>query len=264
MHEREPRDRGPVGPELVYGLHPVEELVQRRPREVERIYVARERTGGLGRLLREAREAGIPITHLERAVLARKLGARAVHQGVAAAVAALPYAEASALVQAAMARPRGLLVLLEGVTDTGNLGAVLRSAAAAGADGVLLGGEGTVGLLPGVLKASAGTAERVPVAREAHATRRIAGLRERGFAAVALVARGGVPWHGLDLGGPLVLVAGGEDRGLRPGIVRACSALATIPLARGVESLNVAVAVGVLLFEAVRQRRPGLETVETG
>jgi 23S rRNA (guanosine2251-2'-O)-methyltransferase len=240
---------------LVYGVHPVRELLATRPGSAERLFVAHE-AGGLGSVLRRAREAGIPITRLPRELLARKVGPRARHQGVALRVSPVAYADAEAVCAAAAGREDGLLVLLDGVEDPGNLGAVLRAAAAAGAHGVLLSTERSAGLSPAVAKSSAGAVERIPVARERLLARRIGALRERGFRAVALDGRAPRPWDREDLGGRLALVAGSEGRGIREAVAAACDIRVAIPLERGVESLNVAVAVGVLLFEAVRQRRP--------
>lgn len=250
-------------PEFVYGVRPVQELVENRLRDVERIFVAREKRSGFGRILRVAREAGLPVTHLPRLLLSRKVGAGAAHQGIAAQVAAFPYADPERLCRAARDKPDGLLLLLDRVVDPGNLGAILRSAAAAGADGVLLGSEGTVGLSPAVAKASAGAVERIPVARESRPARRIERLREQGFSALALDPRGDLPWDRSDLSGRTVLVVGGEARGLAPGVIRACDGRVAIPLAGGVESLNVAAATSVLLFELVRQRRSGADGLET-
>jgi 23S rRNA (guanosine2251-2'-O)-methyltransferase len=187
--------------------------------------------------------------------LGAKVGGRARHQGIAAQVAHVPYAEVEEICSQASKKQDGLLVLVDRVTEPGNLGAILRTCAAAGVDGVLLSTEGTVGLTPHVAKASAGAVERIPVAREAKAARRVEGLREGGFRALALDARGGTPWDEVDLRGRALVVAGGEERGPRPGLLEACDTKVAIPLARGVESLNVAVATAVLLFEARRQRR---------
>lgn len=244
-------DAGPV----VYGVHPVLEALERRPAEIERILVAREIGGGrLGRLLRTARESGVPVSHVPRGVLARRAGAGAAHQGVAAVVAPIAYADADGLVERVLAAERPLVVVLDGIEDPRNLGAILRSAAAAGADGVLLGRDGTVGVTPAAVKASAGTAGRVPVARDGRLPARLARLAEAGFRVVALDPRGDRVWHDAPMDGPVAIVAGGEGRGLRPGILRRCDLRVAIPLAAGVESLNVSVAFGVVLFEAVRQR----------
>ncbi len=263
MRHRAPPSRGagtagaldPTGVETVFGAHAVRELLEARRRDVERIFVLRERSTALGRLLRAAREAGVPVSYVERQALARRVGPRAVHQGIAAAVTPVPYADAEEVSRRAVALPAGLLVLVDRVEDAGNLGAILRTAAAAGASGVLLSVDGTTGLSAGVARASAGAVERIPVAREPRPSWRIGQLREAGFRSVVLDPRGDVSWDALDLAGRLVVVAGGEARGPRPGLRDACEVRAAIPLQAGVESLNVAVATGVLLFEAVRQRR---------
>jgi 23S rRNA (guanosine2251-2'-O)-methyltransferase len=241
-------------------------------RSIERLYVARDGTAGLGRLLRAAREAAIPISHVTRDVLARNVGRRAGLQGVAAVVSAAVYADADAVFDAA-ARSAGIVLALDGITDPGNLGAVVRSAAGAGAAGIVLGTEGTVGLTPVVAKAAAGALERVPVARDARLRRRLEWAQGRGFSVVGLEARGGADWDTADLTGPLVLLAGGEGGGLRRGLRDVVDRAVTIPLG-GIESLNVSVAVAVVLFESVRQRRrlgapvgssmPGLESAERG
>lgn len=243
-----------AAPELIYGVHPVTEALSARRRSIERVLVAREGGRGLGRLLRLAREGGVPVSHLPGEVLRRKLGGRVAHQGVAAVVSPVEYADPRDLCRAAAARPAGLLVLLDRVVDPGNLGAALRTAAAAGADGLLVSGEGTVGLTPAVAKASAGAIERLRVAREPRPGRRLRWLRERGFEAVALDPRAERRWDAADLSGPVVLVAGGEERGPRPSVADECSIRVALPVSSEVDSLNVSVALGIVLYEALRQR----------
>jgi 23S rRNA (guanosine2251-2'-O)-methyltransferase len=241
--------------EVLYGVHPVLEALTTRVRSVERLFVAREGTlGPAGRLLRLARQAGIPVSHVPREVLARRLGRRAVHQGIVAAVSPVPYADPEVVCAEAAAAADGILLLLDRLTDPRNLGAILRTAAAAGVAGVLL-GEGSVGLTPAALKTSAGAAGRLPVAREAKPGRRLEALRRAGFRVLALDPRGALPWDRADLTGRLTLVIGGEGPGVRPGLATRAEHRVAIPLAAGVESLNVSVSVGVILFEAVRQRR---------
>lgn len=246
------RDDDPV---VVHGVRPVLELLERRPREVERVLVARDAAGPVGRALRLARQAGVPVSHLARPALERRLGGRRTSQGIAALVSPLAYADPAELCRRAAADEHGWLVLLDGVTDPGNLGAILRTAAAAGVAGVLLGTEGTVGLTGAVAKTSAGAVERIPVARDGRPARLLERLGEQGFLTVALDPRGGRPWDTARLRGRIVFVAGGEGRGLRPSVLEACRERVAIPLDRRVESLNVGVALGVVLFEALRQRR---------
>ena len=187
--------------------------------------------------------------------MAAKVGTRAAHQGIVAQIAAFGYADVEELCSHAVESAEALLVVVDRVSDPGNLGAILRTCAGAGVDGVLLSAEDTVGLTAHVAKAAAGTLGRVPVAREARPGPRIRQLRECGFEALVLDPRGEVRWTEADLGGKALLVVGGESRGPRPGVRDACSIRVAVPLAPGVESLNVAVSLGVLLFEAVRQRR---------
>ena len=173
-------------------------------RTIDRVLVAREGGGrNLGRLLRAARAAGVPVTHLPKEILARKTGAHAVHQGVAALVAPIAYADADELcARRRPARRQGLLVALDGVADPRNLGAVIRTAAATGAHGILLGTEETVGVTPAVAKTAAGALELIPIAREPKLGRRLERLKSDGFRVVALDARSDRAWDAEVLPGP--------------------------------------------------------------
>jgi 23S rRNA (guanosine2251-2'-O)-methyltransferase len=242
-------------PEVVFGLHPVVEMLEAGSRTIDRVLVSRESGGhNLGRLLRAARAAGVPVTHLPKEVLARKTGSRAVHQGVAALVAPIAYADAEELCTAAGLEADGLLLVLDGIEDPRNLGAVIRTAAAAGAHGILLGTEETVGITPAVAKTAAGAVERIPIAREPRLGRRLESLKSHRFRVVALDPRSDRRWDAEAYRGRVVVVAGGEARGLRRGLLEVADARVALPLARGVESLNVSVAVGAVLYEVVRQR----------
>jgi len=244
--------------EAVYGYHAVLELLTARAGEVERVFVAVERQSGVGRVLKLARQTGVPVSRLPRRNLDARLGRRAGHQGIAAQVAPLRYSTAESLCARAAADPAAVLVLADGVVDPRNLGAMIRTSAAAGAAGLLLCGGGTVGLTPAAVKVAAGAAERIPVAREARPARRVTALREAGFRVLALDPRGEVPWDTVDLRGRLAVVAGGEERGPSPSVAAGCNQRVAIALHGTTESLNVAVALGVVLFEAVRQRRAGV------
>ena len=242
-------------PEVLFGLHAVVEALEAGKRTIDRVLVSRESGGhNLGRLLRAARAAGVPVTHLPKEVLARKTGSRAVHQGVAALVAPVAYADVDHVCAEAGLAAAGLLVVVDGIEDPRNLGAVIRTAAAAGAHGVLLGTEETVGITPAVAKTAAGALERIPIAREPKLGRRLLSLKSRGFRVVALDPRSERLWDAESYRGRIVVVAGGEARGLRRGLLEAADARVALPLAGGIESLNVSVAVGAVLSEVVRQR----------
>jgi 23S rRNA (guanosine2251-2'-O)-methyltransferase len=241
--------------ETLFGLHPILEAIESGRRAIDRILVAREGGGhNLGRLLRAAREAGIPVTHIPRDVLAKKAGRRAVHQGVAALVAPVAYRDPGEVCDAAARSKDGLLIVLDGIEDPRNLGAVIRTAAAVGSHGILLGTEDTVGITPAAAKTAAGALERIGVAREPKLGKRLSTLKQLGFTVVALDIRGATRWDAVSYRGPMVVMAGGEGRGLRRGLLDASDHRVALPVAGGVESLNVSVAVGVVLYEAVRQR----------
>lgn len=237
------------------------ELLEKRPEDVARIWIAREDDKKLGRLLKSARQAGVPVSRIPRQVLSRRLPRGVNHQGVAALTAAMTYASVDFLREKA-ATGRQFLLLVDGIQDAGNLGAILRTGAGAGVDGVILSADGTAGLTAAAVRASAGTAAGVCVARLAKPARFIEEMKSEGYRAVALDPRAGMAWDEVSLDGPLILAAGGEENGLRPSVLHACNEKVAIALAPGVESLNVAVATGVLLFEAVRRRR-ALERSET-
>lgn len=242
--------------EILFGLHAVLAALDAGKRTIDRVLVARESGGhNLGRLLRAARAAGVPVTHLPREVLARKTGVQTVHQGVAALVAPVAYADAEELCAKTAREATGLLVALDGVVDPRNLGAVIRTAAAAGAHGILLGTEETVGITPAVAKTAAGALECIPIAREPKLGRRLESLKSSDFRVVALDAHSDRLWDAEVYRGRIVVVAGGEGRGLRRGLLEVADVRVALPLARGVESLNVSVAVGAVLYEVVRQRR---------
>jgi 23S rRNA (guanosine2251-2'-O)-methyltransferase len=253
--------------ERIYGVHPVAERLAARPESIERIFTTRQRRPALGRLLRDARISGVPVSYLSPEALGARVGRRAVHQGVVAEVAPVPYHPLAELVESCSDDAAAMLIWLDRVVDPRNAGAVIRSAAAVGSRGVILSAEGTAGLGPGATKTSAGAVERIPVARAAVPGPVIGGLREQGFLVLGLDPKGSTSWDEVDLRGRLLIVAGGEQRGLRPGISKLCDRQVAIPLTAGVESLNVAVSVGVLLFEALRQRRlpggGGLERLES-
>jgi 23S rRNA (guanosine2251-2'-O)-methyltransferase len=241
--------------EFLYGIHPVTEALRSGSRSIERILVARESEGNrIGRVLKEARKAGIPVSRLPKEGLARKAGRQAVHQGVVAVVAPLQYASLEEIATRSLQAGQ-LMVLLSGAEDPRNVGAVLRTACAAGADGVILAGENSAGVTPGAVKTSAGAAMQVAVGRAAKPVRAIRELKNFGFRVIGLDHRSENSWDDVDLGGPVVLVAGGEGRGLGRSVVQECDESVSIPLSDKVESLNLSVAVGILLYEVVRQRK---------
>lgn len=202
-----------------------------------------------------AADARYPLLEVGRAELDR-LTDGAVHQGVALQVPPYAYAEPDDLLDAAEeAGVPPLVVALDGVTDPRNLGAVLRSAGAFGAHGVLVPERRSAGVTAAAWKVSAGAAARVPVARATNLTRALQAYRQAGLFVVGLDAGGDVPLGELPYAGdPLVLVVGSEGKGLSRLVREQCDAIASIPIASAVESLNAGVAAGIALYEVARQR----------
>ena len=202
-----------------------------------------------------AADAGYPLLEVGRAELDR-LTDGAVHQGVAVQVPPYDYADPDDLLDIAAESGRPpLVVALDGITDPRNLGAVLRSAGAFGAHGVLVPERRAAGVTAAAWKVSAGAAARVPVARATNLTRALQDLRRAGVFVVGLDAGGDVPLGELPFAtDPLVLVVGSEGKGLSRLVREQCDAIASIPIASAVESLNAGVAAGIALYEVARQR----------
>ncbi len=209
-------------------------------------------------VLRTASARGLALMEVTKPELDRLTGG-AVHQGLAIQVPPHAYVHPEDLLEAAEEAGRApLIVALDGVTDPRNLGAVLRSAAAFGADGVLLPERRAAGVTASAWKVSAGAAARVPVARATNLVRALTSLKEAGCFVVGLDGEGPTPIGELELAtSPLVLVAGSEGKGLSRLVRETCDVVAAIPIASSVESLNAAVATGIALYEVARLRREG-------
>jgi 23S rRNA (guanosine2251-2'-O)-methyltransferase len=236
-------------------VHLVAEALRARRRAVHEVWIGRGREDRRAReILELAERHRIPVRWPPRQRLDREVP-DAVHQGVVAFAAPLPlWSEGDILAEAG---PRPLLVVLDAVEDPRNLGAVIRTAVAAGVDGVLLSSRRTAPLSPAAARASAGASERVRIGPCGNVVALLRRLREAGIWTVGLDPGADRPWTGFDFRPGTALVVGGEERGLRPLVRRTVDAMVRIPMAGGMESLNLAVATAVVLFEAVRQRRGG-------
>ncbi len=250
-------ERRTSGPErVVYGIHPVLEALKARAAEVERLLLVE---GVLparvaGEVLSLAQAARVRVERVARERLA-ELAQGGVHQGVAAELRAFRYAELEDLLSAAqVANQPPLLVVLDGIQDPHNLGAVIRSAHGFGAHGVVLGRDRAVGVTAAVAKASAGAVEHLAVARVTNLSRALEELKEAGLWVAAADPKGDTPLWEAPLDGPLALVVGAEGEGVRPGVLGHCDFRLRIPLSVGSASLNASVAAAVLLYEVSRQR----------
>lgn len=250
------RARSKVTGEVVGGRNSVVEAL-RAGVPCTAVYVAHriDTDDRVREVLKTAGDRGLPLLEVTRAELDR-LTDGLVHQGLAIQVPPYDYASArDLLARAEAAGETPLVVALDGVTDPRNLGAVIRSAGAFGAHGVLVPERRAAGVTASAWKVSAGAAARVPVARETNLVRALTELREAGCFVVGLDADGATPIGEVALATePLVLVVGSEGKGLGRLVRETCDVVASIPIAREVESLNASVAAGVALYEVARLR----------
>ncbi len=234
---------------IVSGFHPVREVLEKRPRAVEALLIQRGRKDARAADIETlARGAGVPVRLVAREELDRFAGR--AHNGVAARVAEREYDD----VEECLAGPKGsrCVLFLDEVTDPGNLGSVLRTAAAAGAS-VVLTERHSAGLNETVSKASAGALERVKVGRVVNAARFLEQAKAAGFWIYGAAMDGERLWK-VDISGDSVLCLGSEGAGLRRLTRETCDRLVSIPMNPGAGSLNVSVAAGVLLYEWVRRK----------
>jgi 23S rRNA (guanosine2251-2'-O)-methyltransferase len=242
--------------DVLFGLHPVEEALRSGTRRFDHVCVARERHDQrLGEIAALARAAGVAVRTEPREALTRLAGTTA-HQGVVAIVGERPLLDVQDLLEGA--EPR-LLLALDGVEDPQNLGALLRTAEGAGVDGVLLTERRSAPLSAVALKASAGAAEHLRLARVVNLVRALETLKARNLWCVGLDERGTTDYDRYDYRSNTVIVLGREGAGLHELVRKTCDHLLRIPMAGKVESLNVAAAGAVVLYEAARQRRAGAE-----
>jgi 23S rRNA (guanosine2251-2'-O)-methyltransferase len=241
--------RRPAEGHVIAGVHPVREAL-RAHRAFDRVLVARGAGGPrLQEIIDLARERSVTLRFEPREALDR-VSNGATHQGVVAVGAARAYAELDDVVPGAH-----LLVVLDGVEDPHNLGAIIRTAQAAGASAVIVPDRRAAGLTETVAKAAAGALEHLPVVRVGNVNQTLQDLKKRGFWIYGLDERGGRLYHDMEYAQPTVFVLGGEGHGLHDLVKKHCDALVRIPMSGAIASLNVSVAAGVVLFEW-RRRHP--------
>jgi len=238
----------------IYGINSVTEAPKARGRAFEWVGMAKERHDlRLQRLIEECRKIGIPVRFLQRVELDRMAGT-AAHQGVVAVTSAKQYNDLEDVI-AAKRDKYSLLVVLDGVEDPHNLGAILRTADAAGANGIVIPERRAAAVTGTVTKASAGASEHLPIAKVTNIARTVEDLKENNIWTVGLDERATQTYDALDYNMDCALVLGGEGKGLHDLVKRKCDFLVSIPMLGKVPSLNVSVAAAVVLYEIVRQRR---------
>jgi len=233
---------------ILIGIHPVVEALRAR-RPLDRVLIAKGIAGSrVQEIIDLSRKNSTPLRFEERSALDRLAGS-AAHQGVVALGAAKQYAEMETVVDDAR-----MLVVLDGVEDPHNLGAVIRTAHAAGADAVIVPERRAAGLTETVAKAAAGALEHLPVVRVTNINRTLEDVKKRGFWIYGIDERGDQDYSQMDYADRSVLVFGAEGKGLHQMVRQHCDVLVRIPVTGKISSLNVSVATAVVLFEWKRRR----------
>ena len=241
--------------DTIEGRQPVLEAL-RSGRAVNRILLARdsERHGAVAEILALARQRGIPFEYVDRKILERS-ATTAVHQGVLAYAAAKEYVSLEDLLSISHTKgEQPLYCILDGLEDPHNLGAILRTAGAAGMHGLIIRNRREVGLTPVVAKASAGAIEYVPVARVSNIAQAIEKLKKKGVWVVGVEASGRMTFDRVDFRLPTAIVIGGEGAGISDLVRKKCDVLVSIPMSGRISSLNASVAAALVMYEAFRQR----------
>ena len=241
--------------DLLLGPHAVLEALRAGRRNIERIYLSRERPDPrIVEIMRLARIRGVPLKQEDRGRLG-ELAKGSPHQGILAVVSEVAYADPFELVARIKATTQlPLLVVLDGIQDPQNLGAIVRSGAAAGVDGLFISKHRAAGLTPAVARASAGAVEHLPLARVSALAAFLKWLKEQGVWILGADPGASRSLYDVDLCVPLALVIGGEHRGLTALVRERCDLLAAIPMRGRVASLNAAASAAVFLFEIRRQQ----------
>lgn len=241
----------------LYGLNPVREYLRAGGEGISELWLGEggERGRMLADLARLARERGAKVREVPRPKLDRLAGTDR-HQGVVAIVADYRYRELDELLEgAARAGTPALVVVLDGIVDPQNLGAIIRSAHALGAHGIVIPKDRAAGVTPAAAKASAGAVEHCPVARVTNLAQALEAMKEAGLWAVGTDADADEDLTRVDLSVATALVVGSEESGLRPLVRRTCDRVARIPMKGKVGSLNASASAAIALYEAQRQRR---------
>lgn len=243
--------------EVLFGFHPVTEALAAGRRTIYGLMLDREKLSERQRrVVRLADKKGIPWRVQSPDKIRAAAGDSDQHQGIAATVSPLPEASLSSMAAENGQGARDpLVVLLDGIVDPNNLGAIVRTAHCAGAAGLVIPKDRATGATPVVSRISAGALEHIPLCRVTNLVGSIQWLKKRNFWVAGLAMEGKQTVFQADLKGPLALVIGGEGKGLRPLVRKHCDYLVSIPLRGRVDSLNASAAAAVVLYEAVRQRQ---------
>jgi 23S rRNA (guanosine2251-2'-O)-methyltransferase len=241
--------------EAIYGINPVKVLLRQPETGLTKIIIASGRGGAVvAEIIETARQKKIPVEFLVRQRL-DELAGRLDHQGVIGLREAFVYADLGVLIKnRSKSFNFDLILILDSIMDPQNLGSIIRTAHCLGANGVVIPTDRAASVTASVIKASAGSAEQLPVVRVTNLSQTIDYLKDQGFWVFGAEAHAGTNLREMDFNCPVVLVLGGEAKGIRPLIKKKCDFLLTIPMAGSFDSFNVAVAAGIIQYEILCQR----------
>ena len=239
----------------IYGINPIREALL-AGRDMDKLYVCR-RSPAIGQLIGLAKEAGTPVIQVEEPRLEQMIGERVNHQGVFGTITSIEYVQLDQILELAREREeQALVLLLDGVEDPQNLGAIARSAEALGAHGLIVPKRRSAAVGSAAMRASSGALNHIAVARVTNLTQTAEELKKAGLWIVG-ADMGEQDAYTANLSGPIALCLGGEGKGLSKGLLDHCDIKVGIPLLGRMNSLNVAAAGGILLYEILRQRGLG-------
>jgi 23S rRNA (guanosine2251-2'-O)-methyltransferase len=244
--------------DIIFGIHAVSEAMKSRERSFEYIAIAKDRSDPrIQRIIDDARVSGMAVRFVPREEIDRETRTR-THQGVMAFTSRKKFSDLDDILENKRGRHSFVLVL-DGIEDPHNLGALLRSAEGAGIDGVVIPERRAAGISGTVVKSSAGASEYLSVARVVNIARALEDLKERNVWVIGLDERGTQGYDEIDFNMDCALVLGAEGKGLHDLVRKKCDLLVSIPMMGQVSSLNVSVAGGVVMYEALRQRRNAMK-----
>lgn len=254
MDRPRPKSTRPPSNTLIFGIHPVLEAIE-AGKELEKVYLRKGLASDVaGRIRKELRTRQVPVQEVPLEKLNRLTTKN--HQGIVAMLSPIEYVDVMEVVQGAFERgEEPLVVVLDRISDVGNLGAICRSAECAGAQGVLMPSKASAQINSIAVKTSAGAVFNLGIARTHDLKRSVMQLQASGLRIVVCTEKADKDVYDCDLTGPIAIVVGSEEDGIDPAIIERADARARIPMLGSTGSLNVSVAAGIILFERLRQQR---------
>jgi 23S rRNA (guanosine2251-2'-O)-methyltransferase len=239
--------------QYIFGIRPIAEAIS-AGREINKVFIRKNLRGGLfAELFQTIREMGIPFQFVPSEKLNNMV--RGNHQGIIAQLSLIDYKNLEEVVQRTFEQGRDpLIVILDQITDVRNFGAIARTAECAGVDVIVVPEKNSALITPDAIKTSAGALNRIAVNRKKDLTAAVTYLKESGIEIIAATEKAHDPYYTADLRGPLAIIMGSEEYGITPSLLKLADRKVTIPLAGSIESLNVSVALGIIIFDVLRQR----------